>query len=165
VGGGSGNLLAEVLGDRPGLRGVLLELPEAIAQARARFADAGMTDRVSLAEGSFFESVPTGGDLYVLQRCLHNWNDEKAAEILRTVRAALPTGGRLVLLEKIIPSGPGPSPAKLYDLLMLTMVEGRNRTEAEYRALAEKAGFRVTAVHPTPAADPNGEGAMEVVAV
>ncbi|MEU7055851.1 methyltransferase [Streptomyces sp. NPDC046197] len=164
VGGGNGNLLAEVLAERPGLRGVLLELPEAVAQARTRFAGAGLADRVTLAEGSFFDRVPAGGDLYVLSRCLHNWSDERALDILRTVRAALPAGGRLVILEKIIPSGPGPSPAKLYDLLMLTMVEGRNRTEAEYRALAEKAGFRPTAVHPAPVSDPGGESAVEALA-
>ncbi|NEA58547.1 methyltransferase [Streptomyces sp. SID13666] len=165
IGGGNGNLLAEVLTDRPELHGVLLELPEAVNQARQRLEAAGLTDRTTLVEGSFFEEVPTGGDLYLLSRCLHNWTDEKALAILRTTRAALPAGGRLVILEKIIPSGPGPSQAKVYDLLMLAMVEGRNRTGPEYRALAEKAGFEVTAVRPAPATDPNGEGAIEVIAV
>lgn len=165
IGGGNGNLLAEVLADRPDLHGVLLELPEAVSQARQLLAAAGLSGRTTLVEGSFFEEVPTGGDLYLLSRCLHNWTDDKALAILRTTRAALPPGGRLVILEKVIPSGPGPSPAKVYDLLMLAMVEGRNRTWPEYRALAEKAGFAVTAVHPAPATDPNGESAIEAIAV
>ncbi|MEU5540300.1 methyltransferase [Streptomyces sp. NPDC020362] len=164
VGGGNGNLLAEVLTARPVLRGVLLELSEAIAQARTRFAEAGLADRVTLVEGSFFARVPPGGDLYVLSRCLHNWSDDRALDILRTVRAELTVGGRLVVLEKVVPAGPGPSPAKLYDLLMLTMVEGRNRTAAEYRALAEKAGFQTVSVHPAPATDPLGESALEFTA-
>ncbi|MFE9428637.1 methyltransferase [Kitasatospora sp. NPDC006697] len=164
VGGGNGKLLADLLAGRPELHGVLLELPEAVQQARGCLAEAGVLERATLVEGSFFEQVPTGGDLYVLARCLHNWADDKALEILRTVRKAMEPGGRLVILEKVIPEGPGASAAKVFDLLMLAMVEGRNRTDAEYRALAVEAGFEIRATHPAPAADPHAESAIEAVA-
>jgi len=165
VGGGNGNLLTEVLVTRPALRGVLLELPEAVRQARERLTTAGVLDRAILVEGSFFDEVPADGDLYVLARCLHNWSDEKALAILRTVRSAMKPGCRLVILEKIIPAAPGPSPAKVYDLLMLAMVEGRNRTEHEYRALATEAGFEVVAMRVAPGSDPGAESAIEAAAI
>lgn len=164
VGGGTGNLLADVLSAHPAMRGVLLELPEAVRQARGRLAEAGVLDRAELVEGSFFGRVPPGGDLYVLARCLHNWADDKAVEILRTVRAAMEPGARLVILEKLIPEGPGFSPAKLVDLLMLVMVAGRDRTEAEYRDLLFRSGFEMVAAHPAPVPDPRAEGAIEAAA-
>jgi SAM-dependent methyltransferase len=164
VGGGNGDLLAEVLASRPALRGILLELPEAVGQARERVRAAMVDDRAVLVEGDFFEEVPAGGDLYVLSRCLHNWKDDKALAILCNVRLAMKPGSRLVILERVIPTSPGPSPAKIYDLLMLAMVEGRNRSESEYRTLASKAGFDVVAVHAPPVSDPNGESAIEAVA-
>ncbi|TMQ97406.1 hypothetical protein ETD83_20310 [Actinomadura soli] len=165
VGGGTGNLLADVLGAHPGMRGVLLELPETVRQARERLEDAALLDRVELVEGSFFDRVPSGGDLYVLARCLHNWPDDKAVEILRTVRAAMRPGARLVVLEKLIPEGPGFSPAKLLDLLMLVMVAGRDRTETEYRDLLVRSGFEIVAAHPAPVPDPRAESAIEAAAV
>ncbi|WP_147339597.1 methyltransferase [Actinomadura spongiicola] len=166
VGGGTGNLLADTLRAHPGMRGVLLELPEAVRQARGRLAGAGpgVLDRVELVEGSFFDQVPSGGDLYVLARCLHNWSDDEAVRILRTVRAAMEPGGRLVILEKLIPEGHGFSPAKLVDLLMLVMVTGRDRTEAEYRDLLDRSGFEMVASHPAPVPDPRAESAIEAAA-
>ncbi len=165
VGGGNGNLLAEALVARPGLRGTLLELPDAIEQARERCTEAGVADRATLVEGSFFEQVPTGGDLYLLARCLHNWDHDKALDILRTVRAAMQPGGRLVVLEKVIPGGGGPSLAKVYDLLMLAMVEGRNRTEAEYYALLAEGGFKVLGTRTVAVSDHRAESAIEAVAI
>jgi hypothetical protein len=165
VGGGDGALLAALLTGRPETRGVLLELPEAIRQASTRFAEAGVADRVTLVEGSFFDRVPGEGDLYLLARCLHNWSDDRALAILRTVREAMRPGARLVVLEKVVPDGPGPSQAKIFDLLMLAMVEGRNRTDGEYRELIGRGGFDVVAVHPASRHDPRAESAIEAVAV
>jgi hypothetical protein len=139
VGGGSGGLLAEVLRGRPELRGVLLELPDAVRAARARLTEAGLAERAELVAGSFFEGVPGGGDVYVLSRVLHNWTDEQAELILRRVGDAMRAGTRLLVLERLLPEET--AAAGMVDLLMLGMLEGHDRTEAEYLTLLDKAGF------------------------
>jgi SAM-dependent methyltransferase len=152
VGGGNGALLAELLDGRPGLRGVLLDRPEAASRARIRLADAGIADRVEVVEGSFFDRIPGGGDVYLLCRVLHNWTDERAVEILRRVHGAMCPGGRLIVLEELLPDPADPATgsmdaaAGLVDLLMLVTLEGHDRTAAEYGRLMAQAGFTVTAV-------------------
>lgn len=159
VGGGDGGLLAELLAAHPDLHGVLLELPDAVRAARKRLADAGVADRVDLVEGDFFDRVPTGGDAYVLARVLHNWTDEHAEVVLRRVAAAMGGSGRLLVIEKLLPDEPGSAATGLVDLLMLGMLEGRDRTEAEYTALLDGAGLEVVAVRPAP--DSVGESVLE----
>lgn len=164
IGGGDGGLLAEALVAHPGLRGVLLELPDSVRAARARLAEAGVADRVELVESSFFEAVPAGGDVYVLARVLHNWTDEHADAILRRVAAAMGDGARLLVFEQLLPEDTGPATSvgsAMVDLLMIGMLEGRDRTAAEYTALLDRAGFDVVAVRP--AADPSAEGVLEAV--
>lgn len=166
VGGGDGGLLAEVLSGRPELRGVLVELPETAARARERLAAVGVLDRVEIAAGSFFDNVPAGGDLYVLRRVLHNWNDGNAARVLARVRAAMPAGARLLVLEELLPAEPERGSAstgawaaprnRIVDLLMLVLMEGRDRTAQEYGRLLADAGFAVRRVT---------EGAIEAVPV
>jgi hypothetical protein len=157
VGGGSGGLLTEALGLHPAMRGVLLELPEAVRQAEKVLAETGLTGRVDLVEGSFFDAVPPGGDAYVLARVLHNWADDKALAILRRVRAAMAPGTRLVVLEQFMADeDTAPDVASgMVDLLMLVLLEGHDRTEEQYRALLAEAGFEVDEVHhgATPTAD------------
>ena len=157
VGGGSGGLLTEVLTTHPAMRGVLLELPEAVRQAEKSLADAGLAGRVELVEGSFFDAVPGGGDAYVLARVLHNWADAKALLILRRVRAAMAAGTRLIVLEQFMPDEDSPpdGASGMVDLLMLVLLEGHDRTEAQYRELLAEAGFEVDEVHhgTTPTAD------------
>ncbi|MFD2767419.1 methyltransferase [Micromonospora eburnea] len=162
VGGGDGRLLANVLTERPELRGVLVELPEAAARARERLATSGVLDRVDIAAGSFFDHVPADGDLYVLRRVLHNWNDENAARLLARVRAAMPAGARLLVLEELLPAKPERASAgawaaprnRIVDLLMLVLMEGRDRTAEEYGQLLADAGFAVKSV---------AEGAIEAI--
>jgi hypothetical protein len=144
VGGGSGGLLAEVLAGQPDLRGVLLELPDAVRAARTRLTDACLGDRVELVEGSFFDRVPGGGDVYVLARILHNWADDHAEVILRGVAAAMPAGARLLVLERLVSEET--AAAGMVDLLMLGMLEGHDRTEAEYLRLLDNAGFSIMEV-------------------
>lgn len=157
VGGGSGGLLTEVLTAHPAMRGVLLELPEAIRQAEKKLVDAGLAGRVALVEGSFFDAVPAGGDAYVLARVLHNWADEKALLILRRVRAAMSPGTRLVVFEQLVPAEDSDPDAAsgMVDLLMLVLLEGHDRTEEHYRRLLAEAGFVLDEVHHgnTPTAD------------
>jgi hypothetical protein len=158
VGGGDGGLLAAALGRRRELHGVLVELPEAAARARDRLAEAGVLDRVRIAAGSFFDHVPADGDLYVLRRVLHNWNDENACRLLARVRAAMPAGARLLVLEELLLAAPEASSAsagawaaprnRIVDLLMLVLMEGRDRTAEEYTTLLLDSGFAVKSVTP-----------------
>jgi SAM-dependent methyltransferase len=136
VGGGDGGLLLEALA--PHQHGVLVELPSAIANARLRLAALG--DRVSFVTGSFFEPIAAQGDVYLLSRVLHNWNDDDVARILARIKAVMPPHGRLVVLEEFAPG--------LVDLLMLVTMQGRDRGAEEYTDLLERNGFRVTAVRP-----------------
>jgi O-methyltransferase domain len=154
VGGGDGGLLAAVLTAHPALRGVLLELPGAVRAARVRLTDAGLLDRAELVAGSFFDDVPGGGDVYVLARVLHNWADEHAVAILHRVRQAMPDRARLIVLERFRSEGGGSVTTAMVDLLMLGLMDGRQRTEAEYVALLDQAGFKVLAVAP-PAGEPD----------
>jgi O-methyltransferase domain len=158
VGGGDGELLAETLGRHPELNGVLVELPEAATRARGRLAEAGVLDRVEIVAGSFFDDVPAGGDVYVLRRVLHNWNDDNAGRVLARVRAAMPAGARLVVLEELLAAAPearsasagawGAPRNRIVDLLMLVLMEGRDRTAKEYTALLVDSGFAVKSVAP-----------------
>ena len=158
VGGGDGKLLAQTLSRHPELHGVLVELPEAAARAAGLLAEAGVLDRVRIVAGSFFDHVPADGDVYVLRRVLHNWNDENARRLLVRVRAAMPSGARLLVLEALLPAAPEASSAgagawaaprnRIVDLLMLVLMEGRDRTVGEYTALLLDSGFTVKGVAP-----------------
>lgn len=162
VGGGDGSLLASILMRQPGARGVLVELPEAARQARQRMAELGLLDRVRIVDGSFFDTVPGGGDLYVLCRVLHNWTDRNALRILRQVHRRMPSGARLVVAETMLAGTAGSSRAggsRMVDLMMLVMLEGHDRTAAEYHKLITCAGFRVIRTDDAAAA----EGVIEAV--
>jgi len=138
VGGGNGALLRELLAHQPDLRGIILDLPATDRD------EAALGDRITFVPGNFFESVPEG-DVYVLSAILHDWDDERAGAILRTVRAAATPQARLLLLENVVLPGNEPQGAKWLDLLMLVL-GGRERTEEDWRALLEAAGFTVESV-------------------
>lgn len=133
VGGGNGSLLRALIRLRPELRGIVFDLPETIRD------EADFDDRTSFVAGSFFDSVPSG-DTYVLSGILHDWSDERAGAILRTIRASASPGARLLLLESVITPGNEPQGSKWLDLLML-VIGGRERTEPEWRGLLDGAGF------------------------
>ncbi|MDQ5820566.1 MAG: methyltransferase, partial [Actinomycetota bacterium] len=136
VGGGNGANLVGLLERQPGLRGTVFDLPETIRDEEA------LGERITFVEGDFFESVPPG-DVYVLSTILHDWDDERAAAILRTIRAAAPAGARLLLIEAVIQPGNEPDGAKWLDLLMLALFAGRERDESQWRELLEGAGFEI----------------------
>jgi hypothetical protein len=150
VGGADGTVLAHILGSAPGTTGVAFDLPHVVAAARPRLAGYGLGDRLQLAGGDFFESVPAGADLYLLSMVLHDWSDAEASRLLASIKAAAPAGARLVAFELVVPDGDGPHMAKMIDLTMLGMLNGRERTRAEYRLLLEQAGFEFEAVTATP---------------
>lgn len=144
VAGGRGTLLAAILRARPGLRGVLFELPH-VAE------NAVVGERCEVVSGSFFDAVPAGADVYALKDIVHDWADDRAIAILRTVRDAIPTTGRLLVIERVIPPGDTPAPGKLVDVTMLLITGGRERTHEQYRSLLAEAGFQLESIAPTAA--------------
>ena len=146
VGGGRGALLAAILRAAPAARGFVYDQPAVVDGARATAAAAGVAARCGYAGGDFFESVPAGADAHVLKWIIHDWDDERALRILRNCHRSLADGGRLLLVEAVVPEGNGPSFSKQMDLQMLVMTGGRERTAAEYRALLARAGFEMTDV-------------------
>jgi spermidine synthase len=148
IGGGDGTLLAAILKANPSLRGVVADLPHVAEGAQRRLEAEGLADRCEVAAGSFFESAPVG-DTYVLKFIIHDWDDQQSAAILRNCRSAMAANGRVLLVEAVIQPGTATSFSKYVDLNMLVMTGGRERTEAEYRALLDSAGLRLTRIIPT----------------
>jgi precorrin-6B methylase 2 len=140
VGGGNGSLLVELVRRRPSVRGIVFDLPET-NRDEAQLARQGC----EFIAGSFFERVPRG-DAYILGTVLHDWDDERATAILRTIREAAPPGARVLILDSVIQPGNDPQGSKWLDLLMLVIAGGRERTEPEWRALIEGSGLRVDAI-------------------
>ena len=138
VGGGNGALLVELLRRRPGLRGIVFDLPET-ERDESLFGDA-----IEFVAGSFFDDVPAG-DAYVLSQILHNWPDERAAAILRTIRAGAPPHARLLVLDSVVGAGNDPYTTTL-DLLMLALFASRERDEAQWNGLFAAAGWEPTRI-------------------
>ena len=149
VGGGHGQLLASMLHVAPGAEGVLLEQEALLPGAKERLRETGVLARCRLEGGSFFDRVPGDGDLYVLRRVVHDFDDDQALALLITLRRDMPDRATLLLLESVVPPGGGPHFAKSLDLDMLLFVGGRERTEQEYAVLLGRAGFELTRVVPT----------------
>lgn len=151
VGGGYGTLSAAILRSNSDLRGVVFDQPRVVEGARRYLAAAGVADRCEVIGGSFFEKVPPGGDAYLLKSILHDWDDDRATAILATCREAMAGGGTLLLVERVMPADDEPScEVALYDLMMLVLSGGRERTTAEYEALLTRSGLALTRVIATP---------------
>jgi hypothetical protein len=149
IGGGHGQLLALMLGVSPDSKGVLQEREALVGAAEAHLREAGVLLRCRIESGSFFETAPSDGDLYVMRRVIHDFDDEQAAAILSNVRRHMPRGATLLLLDSAVPPGNTPHFAKTLDLDMLIFVGGRERTERQFGTLLDRAGFRITRVLPT----------------
>jgi hypothetical protein len=149
IAGGHGAVLTAILKRYPSMHGILFDLEHVVAGARGAIEAEGLADRCSVASGDFFQAVPPGGDAYVMKHIIHDWDDERAAVILRHIRAVLPPDGRVVLFESVIPEDNEPGLGKIIDLEMLVMPGGRERTEKEFRALFDSAGFTLTRIVPT----------------
>jgi hypothetical protein len=143
IGGGQGALLASILAEHSHLRGILIDTPEAVSGAQEIFAQYSVLGRCTSMAGDFFEAVPAGADRYILCAVLHDWDDERAATILGRVATSLSGDARLLIVENVIPPGNESHPGKLIDLEMLLMTGGRERTQAEFRALADVAGLEI----------------------
>lgn len=145
VGGGTGTLLAAVLAAHPTLDGVLFDLPDVVARAPEVLRQKGVAQRCRIEEGSFFDRVPRG-DLYLMKQVLHDWDDNRAIAILACCRRHMPASARLLVIERNMPVRAEAGLARerfMTDLEMLVMTPGgRERTEADFRALFAAAGFR-----------------------
>jgi hypothetical protein len=148
VGGGRGALISAILNAHPGLHGVLFDLPRVVDTAREELERAGIADRCAAVGGDLLSSVPGGGDVYLLSRVIHDWDDEKSILILRNCRAAMAPASRLLLAERTIPEKIEPGihaqAQLLSDLNMLVRNGGRERTATEYGALLAAAGLRLS---------------------
>ena len=155
VGGGNGALLIGILQAHPALRGTVFDRPAAAERARRQIADAGLAERCQAVAGDFFTEVPGGADAYLLKHVIHDWDDARAVTILENCHRAMSAAGKLLLVEGVYPPRIEQSleswGAAANDVNMLVCTGGRQRSESEFRALFEAAGFRLTKIVPTPA--------------
>jgi 2-polyprenyl-3-methyl-5-hydroxy-6-metoxy-1,4-benzoquinol methylase len=149
VGGGHGQLLSHILERHQHLSGVLFDRASGVEAAKAHSKSA--SGRIEFLSGDFFDSVPSGADVYILKRIIHDWNNEQAVKILTKCREAMAPGGRVLIAENIIRAGDAPDPMKFIDAIMLVVTGGAERTEKEYVALLAEAGLRLHRVHATSA--------------
>lgn len=153
IGGGDGQFITAALSAHPQLRGVLLDQPHVAARARQRLHATGLAARCTVVEGNMFEAIPGGGAATLLSRVIHDWSDAEAARILSVCRRDMNGQGVLLLVERVLPAQMDTTPAAraltVSDLNMLVMTGGRERTEAQYRALLEGAGFTLDSVTAT----------------
>lgn len=149
VGGGNGSQLIEILQLHPQLKGTVFDLPHVVERAQTALNAAGLSDRGSVHGGSFFESIPSGGDAYLLRHIIHDWDDSQSHTILKCVRAAMSPQAKLLIIETVIPPGNDACFAKLLDLTMLVIPGGLERTREQYATLLTGAGFELSRVVPT----------------
>lgn len=149
VGGGHGAVLSTILRAAPAANGILYDLPAVVAGAAPLLEEAGVAGRVTVTGGSFLESVPAGGDVYVMKNIIHDWSDADSTTILRNIRTAIADGGRLILLEMVLPERASSFIGHMLDLEMLITLHGKERTRAQYSQLLGATGFQLTRVIPT----------------
>jgi hypothetical protein len=150
IGGGNGALLSTVLAQAPTSTGTLFDTADVVAEALTRLAGTEVGHRIDLVEGDLFRGrYPQGADLYLLSNIIHDWNDARAETILRHCATAMPDGSSLVLIEELMPDWVIDSPATIAnDYSMLILMGGKERTEAQYRALLERAGLLISEIIP-----------------
>jgi hypothetical protein len=149
VAGGHGQVLTSILQRYPSMRGVLADLEPVLAGAIPRIRALGLSERVETQVIDFFKAVPGGGDAYIMKHIIHDWDDDRAVTILENIRAVMNPGGRVILLESVLPPGNAPDFGKLIDIEMLLMPGGRERSLEEFRALFARAGCTLTRIVPT----------------
>lgn len=144
VGGGHGGVIVGLLAAHPSLRGVVFDQPHVVDGATAALEAASVLDRCTLVGGSFFDSVPPDGDVYLLLRVLHDWDDERCRVILHACRSAMSAESTLLIVEGVVRDGAVESPGLVMrDLHMMAVPGGRERTEPEFDDLLRSAGLEL----------------------
>src|SRR5262245_24275250 len=155
VGGGNGALVLGILGAHSHLRGIVVDQPHVVERAKTEIAASGLGDRCTAVACDILGEVPGGADLYLAKHVIHDWDDERARAILANCRRAMPSDGKLLVIEGVYPARIDGSldsrGAAANDVNMLVSTGGRQRSEDEFRALYTAAGFRLTRILPTPA--------------
>lgn len=149
IGGGNGSVLLDVLRSAPRARGIVFDLAHVAERTSAMLARSDLARRCSAQGGSFFDSVPAGADAYILRHIIHDWDDDRATQILARCREAMKPGGRVLIVESVINPGNEPHPGKWLDVIMLAIPGGRERTAEEYRHLLGRAGLELSRIIPT----------------
>ena len=149
VGGGNGSLLAATLARYPTMSGMLFDLAHVVERSASALQAAGVADRCDVVSGDFFEALPGGADAILMRHIIHDWPDDKATVILRNAAQAVSPGGRVLVIEMVVPEDDKPSPAKSFDMAMMVFLAGAERTPAEYKAMFENAGLALTSITPT----------------
>jgi hypothetical protein len=157
VAGGHGLLLATILKRNPQMRGTLYEMPHVLEGARNGPLKLVM-ERCTLASGDMFSSVPAGADAYIMKHIIHDWPDDRCVQILKACRKSVNPGGKLLVVDNVIHPGNDFSPGKFLDLQMLIFPSGCERTEKQFRALLVAAGWQLSRIIPTAAAESIVEG-------
>ena len=151
IGGGQGTLLGPILEAHPHLRGIVLDKPSVIEGTTLFLDVAGLADRCAAVAGDFLQAVPAGGDLYILAQILHDWDDARAELILTNCRQSMADTGTLLIIERLLPEHiTQPSPPVEFDLNLLAIVPGRERTATDYRGMLAATGFQLRRVLPLP---------------
>jgi len=145
VGGGRGGLLVALLEQHPNLSAALYEQQQVLADP-ADLLQAGLLERVELIAGDFFAEIPAGADLYTLKRIIHDWDDARAIRVLRSCHEAMDQDSRVLVIDAVMKPGNEPDPNKDMDLGIMALTPGKERTEAEFRALLERAGLQLTRI-------------------
>jgi len=143
IGGAHGHLIAMILDRYPDIRGVLFDQPHVVSGAGEFLNSTGHRSRIDVIGGSYYDSVPEGGDGYVMSHVLHQMSDEEALTVLRHIRTAMSGNARLLIIDPIVPEGDTPHPGKFMDITMMALTRGRDRTEQELRELLAQADLRL----------------------
>jgi hypothetical protein len=150
IGGGNGTLAAAILQANPHLRGIIFDLPDVVERTNPHLKAIKMADRCEAIGGDFFASVPPGGDAYIMKWILHDWPDDRCVKILKSCHDVMAKDAKLLVVDMVMPEQATPSTqAAMWDLHMLVMLNGIERTETEFRNLFSSAGFSLTQVIPT----------------
>ena len=151
IGGGNGSLLSAVLARYPNMNGILFDLGHVIGRAKEQLKAAGLAERCTAIEGSFFESIPAGADAYHFRHIIHDWTDAQCKQILGHCREVIPENGKLLISDCVVPTGNARCISKSMDIVMLTFPGGQERTEAQFRSLLGSSGFELKSITPTAA--------------
>lgn len=149
IGCGIGAVMAATLHRYPDMRGILFDQAHVIERTRPHIEAAGVAPQCAFVSGNFFEEVPPGADAYTMRHILHDWSDDLCITILGNIRKVIPEDGRLLIIETVVPVGNEPSASKLFDMVMMALPDGMERSEAQFHTIFNASGFRLTGITPT----------------